>query len=287
MSRIDEILQRVSNLPMLSSVASRLLTVIGDTKHSLKDVVSIVENDPALTARVLKIANSAAMSRGHEITTLSRAILQLGEKMVIGIAIGSCASQVYNRPLEGYESPEGELWDHSLLTAIASREISAYTERDVSPELSFTAGLLHDIGKSVISEFLRGNAEQMIQWLDTGNVEDFIQAERDLIGTDHAQVGMELAQHWSLPLPIIESIQFHHNPNEASGKFRDLVYVVHLGDIVAMLAGTSTGSDALAYKMDNNYTNSLKIKSGDIQKILLEAQQEFENTKSAIFAGGG
>lgn len=287
MTKIKEILEKVTNLPMLSNVASRLLMLVGDPDHSHKDVVSLVENDPTLTARILKVANSAALSRGNEITTLSRAVMQLGEKMIVGIAIGSCTDRVYNEPLDGYAGPKGILWDHSLLCGIASREVASFSKSEVSSDLAFTSGLLHDIGKSIISEFLKGNESVMTAWLDAGKVEDFLHAENEVIGTDHAKVGLELARHWSLPRPISECIELHHNPESASDENKNLVYIVHIGDIVAMLAGTGTGSDSLAYRMDEKYSDYLKITPGDIQKTILNCQQEFERTKNAIFAGGG
>lgn len=284
MNIVEKITQRVLELPMLSVVASRLLTITGDDKHSLKDVVKIVENDSSLTTRILKTARSASYYRGKEVTTISQAILNLGEKMVVSLAMEACTSALFNNPLDGYESEAGELWDHSLRTAIASRELAYNTKNKVSPELAFTAGLLLDIGKAILSDYLigDGNTETMTKWLDSGEVEDFIQAERELIGTDHTEVGIVIAEHWNLPPPICAAIKDHHYPGSSEEFYRDLVYVVHLGDIIAMLGGAGTGVDSLAYRADIQYENFITLTAKDVLSITWSLQEEFREIKKAI-----
>ncbi len=280
----ETIANRVSNIPLLSHVASQLLAILGGSDHSMQDVVKIVETDISLTAQVLRVANSAAFYRGQDVTTVSNAILNLGEKMVTGVALGSCASRVFNSPLEGYESPSGELWNHSLRTAIASREIAAVTAVSVSTDIAFTAGLLHDIGKSIISEFLIDTADEMLSKCDNGLHDDFLAAEKEQIGTDHAMIGYKLACHWNLPEPISAVILNHHHPNDAEEEYKELVYIVHIGDILAMMGGTGTGIDTLFYKIDERYEEYISMQSDSIPQILLTVQEEFERTKTAVFS---
>lgn len=278
------IARQVSDVPMLPQVVTRLLSIIGDNDHSMQEVVKIVETDSALTARILRIANTAAFYRGNEINSVAKAIMHLGEKLVAGIAIGSCAENVFKQPLDGYESGEGELWDHSLRTAIASREIAARYSKNVSTDLAFTAGLLHDIGKSIISEFLKGNVEEMTRFCDNGNYEDFVAAEIDRVGTDHSMVGYSLAMHWGLPQAICATIRYHHRPGDADRNDQELIYVVHLGDLLAMMGGTGTGADSLSYKVNPGYETYLQLDQDDISNLMLTIQDEFTRTKEDIFA---
>ena len=282
MSMIDTIKNRVTEMPMLSFVVSKLLEIIGNDNHSLSDVVEIVQNDASLTTRVLKVANSAAYFRGNPISTLKRAIAHLGEKTVVDIAVGSCTFQVLNRPLKGYDSASSELWDHSLCAAIAAREIARFADGSVPPDLAFTAGLLHDIGKSIISEFLEGNVEKITRWCDQKKVEDYLEAEKDLVGTNHAEVGYQIALHWKLPEPLCATIKHHHYPNKAEQEHRPLVYLVHLGDMLAMMAGSGTGSDSLAYKIDPGYQDYAAFGKDDLSEVLLNVQEQFAKTKNSI-----
>jgi len=279
------IAEKIKEMPMLSVVASRLLELTGDDEHSLQDIARIVENDAYLTSRVLRVVNSAAFSPTEPINTVSKAIIYLGEKMVTGIAIGSCSAKVFGNRLDGYEAAAGALWEHSLRTAISARELSAFSKENISSNLAFTAGLLHDIGKSVISEFLHGSADHMVNMCDEERAKDFLSAERDMVGTDHAEVGYELAGHWRIPEPITLAVRYHHHPNRVEDKYRSLVYLVHLGDLLAMMGGAGTGADSLAYTIDENYSEYVNINKDQLAKVLLRVQEEFSRTRESILGG--
>jgi putative nucleotidyltransferase with HDIG domain len=280
MSIDDTIAQRIEDKPIPSMVAFQILKVIEDEEHSMKEVVNIVENDPSLTSEVLKMANSAAYFRGKEVTTVNRAVLLMGEMMVVGVAICASSSIVFHSPLEGYDSEAGEMWEHSLRSAIASRELSSIAKKSVPSGLAFTAGLLHDIGKSIISEFLVGNTDEMTKMTEEGK--DYIEVERELVGTDHATVGYSLAKHWGLPETLCVAIRDHHDPAQADEGHKPLLYTVHLGEILAMLAGTGTGADTLAYKADSAYGDYVPIKGDEIDNLLLKIEDDFNSIKTAI-----
>lgn len=279
----DSITLRIKEMPMLSVVASRLLELTGNPDHSIKDVARIVENDAYLTSRVLRVANSAAYATLEPIQTISKAVSYLGEKMLIGLAIGSGSAKVFDKPLDGYESKAGELWDHSLRTAIASRELADLAKNGLSTNIAFTAGLLHDIGKSIISDFFEGSAKALTSMCDNGIVEDFLAAERNITGTDHCEVGYQLAVHWNLPDSIKSVIRYHHHPEQGNEEDRLLLYAVHLGDIVAMLGGVGTGADAFAYRIDENYNKYINIGKDELYLVLLTVEDEFSKTKKFVF----
>ncbi len=282
----DKIARAVEDLPVLSTVATRLLQVTGDENHSMNEVVRVIEVDAILTSKVLRISNSAAFSRGKDITSLPRAIGRLGEKIVTGIVIGESTKEVFVSELEGYEADAGDLWDHSLRTALAARELSKFSKENVSSDEAFTAGLLHDIGKSVIDQFLAGKATKMRKHYDDGEADDFRGAERDQVGTDHAEVGFALAARWSLPDALAEVIRNHHDPSEAKEEFKHLTYVVHLGDFIAMMAGTGTGADTLAYNVDQQYADYFNLRMKDIDNLILTVEMEFTDIKNFVVPSG-
>ena len=282
MSIIEQITQRIKEQPLPSLVAFEILKTIEDEDHSMKAVVRLVESDASLTSEVLKMANSAAYYRGQPVTTVSRAVLLMGEMMVVGVAICVSTSIVYKKPLDGYESPEGEMWDHSLRSAIACRELAKFTKGKVNPGLAFTAGLLHDIGKSVISEFLVGSTEEMADLCTGKEAADYIEAERRAVGTDHCEVGYLLAQRWGLPEMLCLAIRDHHHPAQTEKGYKALVYTVHLGDIISMLGGGGTGSDSLAYTIDNEYEKYLNIQQDELSGILLKVGEDFAELKETL-----
>ncbi len=189
-----------------------------------------------------------------------------------------CAPQVFNRPLFGYESKKGELWAHGLLTAIAANELAAITEYNIPQGVAYTAGILHDVGKSILSKFLTGSATEILKKIDRGEAGDYLDAEMQMVGADHCSIGGELAKHWNLPPQLQAAIAHHHNPSSAEEQYRPLAYVIHLSDMIAMSGGSGTGSDSLGYVLDKNYTDYIPIDERGIENLLFTSMIEFEKT---------
>lgn len=282
----EKIQQVIKSVPLLSASATQLLQTTTDPDHDLVEIVKIVKTDATLTARVLKIVNSAAFGLINEITSLDRAIAYLGERLIVSIAIGDCASQLFDKELSGYESEHGSLWRHDLRTAIASREVVAQSDSEINPDLAFTAGLLHDIGKALISDYLHGTASDVLSRIEREETRDYLSAEEELIGFDHPRAGYELAQAWKLPEPIAEVIRFHHTPAEAREEFRELVYAVHLGDNIAMMGGCGTGADSLQYRLDNDYVQYIDLQADGLASIMLMVNEEFDKLERSFAEAG-
>lgn len=280
MNVLEAIADRVEQEPIPSRVAFDILRIIEDENHSLKEVIQLTTNDAALTTEVLKLANTATYRRGEPVSTVNRAILLLGEMMVVGVAICASSSIVFNCPLNGYESADGEMWDHSLRTAVAAREVSRFAKKRISSGLAFTAGLLHDIGKTVISEFLEGRTSELVNACEEGTVADYLEAERKAVGTDHAEVGYKLACKWSLPDSLSVAIRDHHVPARAEEEYKSLVYTVHLADLIAMIGGAGTGVDSLAYSLDDHYEDWIQITKDDFALLLMNVEDEFISIKN-------
>jgi len=276
------IIEAIQKAPMLSPNASRLLQVTSTRDHDMAEVIGIVKTDAHLTARVLKIVNSAAFGLLYEITSIERAVNYLGERMVVGLAIGDCAAQLFQKPMEGYDGAKGSLWQHDLLTAIASREVAAYCTEPLNRDLAFTAGLLHDIGKALISDFLKGTAPGMLREIEDSLLNDYVEGEREALGIDHPEAGAVLADAWKLPPALISAIRHHHAPRNAAIEHQALTYAVHLGDIVAMMAGCGTGADTLRYHMDDSYTRLFTLDQDSLYGIILTANEEFEKITTSM-----
>ncbi len=272
---VQFIQQEIRKISLLSPNTTRLMGINADPDHSLKDVIDLVKFDVTLTARILRIVNSAAFCPLVPITSIDRAVAHLGEKMVVGIAIAEGCRKKFNQPLEGYESEAGELWEHDLFAAFAAKEVSKYAKNALESDLAFTAGLLHDIGKLVLSKLLEKTSQKALSALTSGEAVDYLAAEKLVSGAEHSEVGFELASYWQLPAQIIAAIRFHHNPSQASEELQPLTYAVHLGDIIAMMSGYSTGNDSLQYNLDNRYEEFFDISAAELTKIISDAESAF------------
>lgn len=278
----EELQKIVRAVPMLSSSANQLLQVAAKPDHDLGEVINLVKTDANLTARVLKIVNSAAYALINQVTSIDRAVSYLGERIIVSIALGDCAGKLMGKELEGYSAQRGSLWKHDLRAAIAAREVVVQSGADISPELAFTAGLLHDIGKALISDYLAGTAPEAVSLITAEDSFDYLDAEEQLVGFNHTQAGFELAKSWELPAELTAAIRFHHDPEEATEEFRALVYAVHLGDVIAMMGGFGTGSDSMRYKLDQRYTDYITLSPKVLPSIMLAVDMEFEKLEASF-----
>jgi len=277
-----DILAAIKNIPALSTSAGQVINTINNENHSLAHLVNIIKLDSALTANVLKTANSAFYGIPTEVSHVDRAISLIGEDCVINITLKKGLARLFDKELKGYKSASGDLWRHDLCVAIASKKVAQLNNGHISPEIAFTGGLLHDIGKSVISLFLGDTSSNIIEAIERGRVKDFYEAEQRLLGIDHAMVGFELAQHWNLPETLAHIIRYHHTPSQAPSDFKYYAYCVHLGDIIAMMAGCGTGADTLYYPLDDNYVNFIELSNDDLHLLVLEVEDEFQKTMAAL-----
>ncbi len=277
--------QAIENAPLLSANAHLLLQITSNPDHDLDEVIRIIRYDAALTARVLQVVNSAAFGLIKPMESLDRAVSYLGERMVLSIVLSDNIDKLFQKPLTGYEGEAGALWRHNLFTAIAAREIARKARHDFGIDLAFTAGLLHDIGKALISDFLSGTAEEIVTEISHNRASDYLKAEQQRIGFDHAEIGSLLAKHWKLPESLCAAIAHHHEPSRAEPQWRPVVYAVHLGDILAMMGGCGTGSDEMQYHLDQNYTEYFDFNSQDLSAILLEADEAFRRAEASLRGG--
>jgi putative nucleotidyltransferase with HDIG domain len=189
--------------------------------------------------------------------------------------MNEAADMLYQKDLSGYEGQKGDLWAHNLLTALAAKTIVPHAKKAINGDVAFTCGLLHDLGKSILSDFLENTSAKVIQALDENKVKSYETAESKILGIDHCEAGFQLATHWNLPEPIPSAIRYHHNPSSAPEDHRTLVYAIHLGDMLAMMSGSGTGADTLRYQLDSNYVDYIDLDENDLASIMVEIGDEF------------
>ncbi len=268
--------------PLLSPSAFQLLRTAAAPDLDLRKIARVVTCDAALTARLLKVVNSAAFGLIQPVSTVERAVAFLGTQTVFGIALDQSLGPFLQQPLEGYASEAGDLWRHNLFTAIAARRVCRFSRTPIDADLAYTGGLLHDTGKAVLSTLLKGTPSSILKEIDEGTRQDYLQAEKKLLGMDHAEAGFRLALHWKLPAELQTLIHHHHTPAQADPSLRALTYAVHLGDVLAMMGGLSTGADALHYALEEGYQAFFDIPPAGLMRLMLEVQEEFSILEKAL-----
>ncbi|HNX19268.1 MAG TPA: HDOD domain-containing protein [Acidobacteriota bacterium] len=248
------LLSHVESLDPLPISAQRLIAVMGDEDVAIEEIVEIVENDPAVAANLLRMANSPLYGGRFKIERLRDAVVRLGAPVLLDIALGGYLRKVGgDAPL--YDLSEDDLWLHSAVAAQAAREIIHDAPIEV-PASAGVAALVHDIGKLIMVRYRKANADAALAECRRAGC-SFIEAERTLYGCDHAEVGGAIARRWNFPAPVTEAIERHHDyPLPAGSPILDAVVAANY---VAKTIGVGLGAEGLNMKIDNSCLKRLGL----------------------------
>lgn len=270
----DRILRTLKDLPPMPQVAQKAREVINSPASSFKDLARVIETDQAIVTRILKIANSPYYGLSGKVSSVQHASVVLGSKTLMEVLNLACSSEILGQTLTGYDLDAGELWRHSLAVASASQIIA----RRVNPgheQDAFAAGLIHDVGKIILDPYIQERKDAFRSFVEQGN-ETFLQAERHLLGFDHAELAAEACQQWHIPEQIAIAIRYHHDPGPSKGD--PLSYIVHMADAIAMMSGIGAGIDGLLYAIHPEAMGILKLKNDDMTVIMGQIAEYVDKT---------
>jgi putative nucleotidyltransferase with HDIG domain len=244
MASLTHILKKVNRLEPIPTVIHKVLDLADDPESSLKDLVEVVERDPAITANLLKTVNSAHMGLPVKVDSLQQAVSMLGLQQVVEMVLSQNLSGNLKASQNGYGLAKGDLWRQSLAVAMVARTLARQQDLMSLPAI-YTAALLKDIGKVVLHEFV---ADQLpaIQKLVAEKGMSFVEAEKAVLGMDHTALGGIIAKQWHFSPHMTYMIENHHLPNPAS-RNDPATATLYLADMVAMMVDTDIGVDRLAY----------------------------------------
>lgn len=212
---LDAVLASAQTLKPLPASVARLTAIVSKEDVDLREVVDVVQLDQALTARMLKAANSALSASRSQIGTVKDAVVRLGSGLVLSFAMASSVKNTAGGALPGYGLGEGELWRHSVAAALAAEVLKPLVRKVSLPPEAFTAALLHDIGKLVLNRFLDRDTAASVHRARAEAGLDFEAAEAAVLGIGHGALGGTIAQRWGLPDSIVIGIRFHENPSRS------------------------------------------------------------------------
>lgn len=280
MLRRNEILRQIKAVAELPAVATELVGLAHDPEVDIRDVVTILEHDPGLTANMLKLANSAHYGGRGSIASIRDAVVRLGLRKVSELAMAIAISPNVQKPVRGYHLAAGQLWEHSLSVSAGTTHL-ARALKVLPPSYAATAGLLHDIGKVVLGTFIEIDAELMLESVANHHM-SFDEAEREILGIDHAEVGAVLLESWGLPADIVETVRYHHTPDELDGDPLG-VDLVHIADILSMQSGIGAGEmDGLCYRISPGAESRRKLRAIEKESVLCNTICSLEEMRAAM-----
>ena len=259
-SRRAAVSLQVDHFPPLPEVAWKVLELTSDLYLGVGQLAGVISRDQTLTARILRISNSAYFQRCREIKTVEQAMTVLGNSRIRGIVIAASLGGIL------YRTPMGRaLWQHALGVGLAARDLIQRIP-GVDPEEAFVAGLLHDIGKGL---FDCQHPELFVQAVLLACSDPEVstrEAEALVLGVDHVEAGERVAQGWNLPQSITSAILFHHEPDRAD-KHVELCAAVSLADLCCLQAGIGPVSKPDVNPLDSAAARLLDIPAGEFEQI--------------------
>ena len=273
MSEIDEksreliktrILSKMKDIKSFPKFVLETMRKLNDPESNAADVAQSLSRDEGLVLRVLKLANSAAYGVSRNISNISEAIALLGYKSVSNIILAATVYSAMDKGFTGYALDRGELWRHSLMVAYTSRHLAGLTGT-VSTEDAYVGGLLHDIGKVILNDYVRFGYGIIVKIVEEKHI-PFTEAERQVLGFDHAMIGELLVEKWNMPESYTVPIAYHHRPNDLPQekmKYQPLLDVVTVANTICLMLGIGLGADGLQAYMFPEPVERLGISNFD------------------------
>ncbi|MDP6041839.1 MAG: HDOD domain-containing protein, partial [Candidatus Latescibacteria bacterium] len=231
---IERELEKITNLPAMPTVYNEIEKLSRNPESTTEQYSHIIEVDPGITAQMLRLCNSSAFSFNRKITSIADAVNLLGLQTVIDFVRTLSVVGAFKGKATAFDATE--FWKHCIAVGVAAKKISEMPEfaskLNLGDEDPFMAGMVHDIGKQVLGHFFN-DMFQMVQEELKGGITMF-QAEQDVLGLTHQEVGEGLASKWQLPEHLVQVIGHHHDPD---ADLSDMAHLVHLSDVCGKHTG--------------------------------------------------
>ncbi len=274
LERAERVAAMVSDLPALPQVATKVVGLINDPSATARELERVISRDQATTAKVLRIANSAFYGVRGEISTLSRAIVILGFNTLRSVVLTSVSETLHSTKSSCFK--EKILWEHSLAVALAARTIAEQCKYAASEE-AYVGGLLHDIGKVVMDSNLADEYQNVMERVYNDG-QSFIDAENEVFGFDHTDVGALVVKRWNLAPALVEAVQYHHQPMGAEID-PTLCAIISLANSLCVRLGIGPERDPELKLADEEATLMLTLTSSQIAQIAAAVQDNLEKEK--------
>lgn len=234
-AKVLQAIQKVSQIATLPEVTANIIQVVEDPRSSAKDLHNIIKNDIALSAKILKVVNSAFYGLPRQVGSVDRAIVLLGLSTVKNIAIATSISKLFKGQRLSTRFSARDLWRHSLACGVFCKMIAKERGIENCDEV-FVAGLMHDLGIIVEMQVFPTQLARVIDEAKTKGL-PLCEAELAVFGADHQAFGTALAVKWKFPHLFQLATGYHHDPLKTSPQHRDVAAAVHVADILAAVKG--------------------------------------------------
>jgi HD-like signal output (HDOD) protein len=267
-----KILRKMEDLPPMPQIVIKAHEFMRDPNAGINDLVKLFEKDQSIVANVLRLGNSAYYGVSGKIATVKHAAVLLGLKTLSEIITMAGISNLMGRELSGYGFDSGDLWRHSLAVGFGAQFLADRVKPSLSND-AFVAGLIHDAGKIVLDDYVLERKDEIQTFMAVGD-QTYLDAEKNLLGLDHAEIAGNICKKWIIPDTITQGIRWHHHPARSDGS--QLSLILHVADYFAKMSGMGTSINDLSYQMEAEAFESLGFKEEELDYLLVAVMESVE-----------
>lgn len=285
LSSLDKLLQ-IQELATLPNVTTKILEQIEDNNVDIRNVAKTIETDASLTAKVLKVANSAIYGLRTPVASIPQAIITIGlnrlTNIVIGISIFS-RFMVYGK--QQIKQLMEKYWWHSSSVSVVSKSLSSRIGKNYK-EFEFVGGLLHDFGKIILMQYQLSDYLKVIELTTNERILD-VEAEKQIFGFDHLEVGAFVAEKWKLPLPIVSVIGYHSKLNRLKDNI-ELAAIIRFADLLCEMWGADfyEGFQIINFEEQPSWKilkeRFPELNDLDLEKFTFELEEDFKKASEFL-----
>ncbi len=268
--QLSTLVKKVEEVPVFPQTVINIMTLLRDNNSSALDIEKEIMKDQGLTTKVLKVANSSFYSGGRHIKSVGEATVLLGHSAVKSLVLASTVGKVLEQELKGYEYERNSLWRMSQISAFTSRAVAKNIRYNDVDE-AYTAGLLKDVGKVILDEYVHDSYKE-IKRLVEDDMYSLDEAEDKILGFNNSEVGARIIEKWNLDSELIEAIRYHHHPLKATIN-PVLVSILHVSDYLVIMMGIHEGIDTMNHQYFGDAAKLIGLNEDDLENIIEQVQE--------------
>jgi HD-like signal output (HDOD) protein len=275
-------LTRAANaIEALPASVTRLASIASKDSWNVREVEEIVSLDQALSFRLLRMANSAASASLMPVVTIRDAVVRLGIGSLLSLATATSVQKRLHTAIPEYGLTEGELWRHSVASALGAESAGPFCDVELPPE-TYAAALLHDFGKLILARELDPDVLKILAAAQKQGHLSSLKAESEILTVHHGELGGLIAQHWNLPDRLVTGIIHHHTPDEAHDIIAD---VVHVANLAAKHVGAGHWVEEDERQVNPASLERLKMEPAGFDALCRQVAKRLEQVLSQYGAG--
>ena len=267
MTTLKALMVEIQNLEPIPAVANQLLSIVDNPDTSMEDIANVIQYDPVVTSSVLKICNSAYFGLKNPAESVKDAVNMLGTDQIVELVIMKSGAKTLSGSQKGYGLEGGGMWRYAVSSAVIAKQVAQKLCLK-NKNTIFTSALVKDIGKIILESHV-SDSYQRIKDLVENEHFSFREAEKKILGIDHAELGAMIAKMWKFSPKMIKLIRHHHLSDETMIKDKEIA-AVYLSDCICMMMGNGVGADGLSYRFKEEVMKELGLSADDIAMIIAE-----------------